>query len=112
VTTSPRSWPNAEVDGRPVDERTKALFLLLIGGIDTTWTAAERFGIDRQRNRHVAFGVGVHRRLGSNLARMEMKVAIATWLRRVPPFHLRADAPVEWTTGGNVRGPRVIPVAF
>jgi cytochrome P450 len=43
---------------------------------------------------------------------MELKVAIATWLQRVPPFRLQEGATVEWTTGGNARGPRVIPVAF
>ena len=44
--------------------------------------------IDRQRNRHFAFGIGIHRCLGSNLARQEMQVAIGMWLERFPRFAL------------------------
>ena len=67
--------------------------------------------IDRQRNRHFAFGIGIHRCLGSNLARMELKVAIEEWLARIPSFRLREGATVTWT-GGQVRGPRSVPVSF
>lgn len=69
----------------------------------------EKVIIDREHNRHVAFGAGIHRCAGSNLARMEMKVAIEEFLARVPDFELRDDAPVTWA-GGQVRGPRTIPV--
>jgi cytochrome P450 len=65
--------------------------------------------IDRQHNRHVAFGAGIHRCVGSNLARMEMRVAIEEFIARVPDFTLRDDAEVTWA-GGQVRGPRTIPV--
>lgn len=67
--------------------------------------------IDREHNRHVAFGAGIHRCVGSNLARMEMRVAIEEFLARVPDFELRDDAEVTWA-GGQVRGPRTIPVNF
>lgn len=73
---------------------------------------ADRFVIDRRENRHLAFGVGIHRCIGSNLARMEMRVALKTWLERVPHFHVPKGATVKWSTGGNVRGPREIPVVF
>ena len=65
--------------------------------------------IDRQQNRHVAFGAGIHRCVGSNLARMEMRVAIEEFIARVPDFTLQDDAEVTWA-GGQVRGPRTIPV--
>jgi hypothetical protein len=67
--------------------------------------------IDRVHNRHVAFGVGIHRCLGSNLARMELQVAIEEWLAAVPSFRLADEAVVTWT-GGQVRGPRTVPVVF
>ena len=70
---------------------------------------ADRFVIDRRKNRHAAFGLGIHRCLGSNLARMELRVAIEEWLRRVPDYELADPAGVRWSTG-QVRGPRELPV--
>ena len=67
--------------------------------------------IDRAHNRHVAFGIGIHRCAGSNLARMEMQVALSAFLERIPEFHLADPAGVTWC-GGQVRGPRALPLAF
>ncbi len=67
--------------------------------------------IDRAENRHVAFGVGIHRCAGSNLARMEMKVAIEEWLKAIPEFALDEPEEVIWA-GGQVRGPRQLKVTF
>ena len=71
----------------------------------------EEIIIDRERNRHVAFGSGIHRCLGSNLARMEMNVAIEEMLKLVREFELSDPGGVTWA-GGQVRGPRNIPVRF
>ncbi|HEX2651507.1 MAG TPA: cytochrome P450 [Burkholderiales bacterium] len=70
---------------------------------------ADRVLIDRAENRHAAFGLGRHRCLGSNLARMEMQVAISEWLARFPEFRLAEGARVTWSEG-TVRGPRRLPV--
>ncbi len=70
---------------------------------------ADQVIIDRQQNRHVAFGAGIHRCLGSNLARLELNIAIETWLKRFPDFELVADGEVTWAEGA-IRGPRSIPV--
>jgi len=67
--------------------------------------------IDRAHNRHVAFGIGIHRCAGSNLARMEMQVALSAFLERIPEFHLDDRGPVTWC-GGQVRGPRSLPLTF
>lgn len=67
--------------------------------------------LDRAINRHVAFGAGIHRCAGSNLARMELRVSIETWLERIPEFEISDPAGVTWA-GGQVRGPRTIPVRF
>ncbi|MPY93938.1 MAG: cytochrome P450 [Acidimicrobiia bacterium] len=69
----------------------------------------EQVLIDRQHNRHAAFGLGIHRCLGSNLARMELRVAVEEWLAAFPTFSLVEGADVRWN-GGQVRGPRSIPV--
>lgn len=70
---------------------------------------AGEFVIDRQQNRHVAFGLGIHRCLGSNLARMELTVALEEWMRRIPDFELADPDAVRWSTG-QVRGPRQLPI--
>ncbi len=67
--------------------------------------------IDRARNRHVAFGAGPHRCLGSNLARLEMQVAIEEFIAMIPEFTLEDPEVVTWA-GGQVRGPRYLPVVF
>jgi cytochrome P450 len=67
--------------------------------------------LDRQNNRHVAFGSGIHRCAGSNLARLELRVALQTFLARVPEFRLADPAAVTWA-GGQVRGPRACLVLF
>ena len=67
--------------------------------------------LDRQNNRHAAFGLGIHRCLGSNLARMELRVALEEWLARIREFRLAEGAEVTWA-GGQVRGPRRVPVVF
>ena len=72
---------------------------------------ADQVILDRERNRHIAFGVGIHRCAGSNLARMEMRVALEEWLARIPEFSLEDPAAVTWAAG-QVRGPRSIPVVF
>jgi cytochrome P450 len=65
--------------------------------------------LDRAKNRHAAFGLGRHRCLGSNLARMELQVALEEWLARYPDFELADPAAVTWSAG-QVRGPRTLPL--
>ena len=70
---------------------------------------ADEVVIDRSKNRHVAFGAGIHRCLGSNLARLEMEIAISTWLEHVPHYRIARGSTVEWSTG-QIRGPRSVPI--
>jgi cytochrome P450 len=65
--------------------------------------------IDREVNRHAAFGLGIHRCAGSHLARMELRVALEAWLEAFPVFELADPAAVRWS-GGQVRGPRTLPL--
>ena len=67
--------------------------------------------LDRTANRHLAFGVGIHRCLGSNLARMELQSAVERFLARIPSFELADPAAVRWSVG-QVRGPRTLPLVF
>ena len=70
---------------------------------------ADEVVIDREVNRHAAFGLGIHRCLGSHLARMELRVALEVWLDRIPEFSLADPAAVEWSAG-QIRGPRALPL--
>ena len=74
---------------------------------------ADKFIIDRKINRHVAFGLGIHRCAGSNLARMEMRVAIEEFIKRYPKFTLAAgDADSVTLSQGQVRGARNLPLTI
>jgi len=70
---------------------------------------AETVVIDREINRHLTFGLGIHRCVGSHLARMELRVALESWLSAFPAFQLDDPSAVVWSRG-QVRGPRALPV--
>jgi hypothetical protein len=70
---------------------------------------ADKVIIDREVNRHAAFGLGIHRCVGSHLARMELTVALEVWLDRIPEFSLAEGAPMRWSSG-QIRGPRMLPI--
>jgi cytochrome P450 len=70
---------------------------------------ADEVVIDRTVNRHAAFGLGIHRCVGSHLARMELRVALEVWLERIPEFSLADPSAVTWSSG-QIRGPRTLPI--
>ncbi len=70
---------------------------------------ADEVQLDRAENRHAAFGLGIHRCLGSNLARMELRIALEEWMARYPDFELTDPSAVTWSAG-QVRGPRTLPM--
>ncbi len=69
---------------------------------------AGKFIIDRAENRHLAFGLGIHRCAGSNLARTELRVAVEEFIKRFPRFELSDPGAVTWSIG-QVRGARNLP---
>ena len=70
---------------------------------------ADQFIIDREVNRHVTFGLGIHRCAGSNLARLELRVALEEFIKRFPKFELSDPAAVTFSQG-QVRGARFLPL--
>lgn len=112
VTMARVANEGAEIAGCPVNAGDRVLLSFSAANRDPeAFPDADEVVIDRMQNRHVAFGVGIHRCAGSNLARMELRVALEEWLARIPEFTLQEGADVTWA-GGQVRGPRSIPVAF
>ncbi len=65
---------------------------------ESVFPDADEVRIDREKNRHLAFGSGIHRCLGVNIARMELSIALEELLDRIPTFEL-ADDDVDWTLG-------------
>jgi cytochrome P450 len=57
----------------------------------------------RENNRHLAFGGGIHRCLGSHLARMELRTALREWHRRIPEYQIKPGVEVIWN-GAQLRG--------
>ncbi len=99
-----------ELDGCPMREGDWLLLPFPAANRDPqVFPDADRVILDRADNRHAAFGLGIHRCLGSNLARMEVRVALAEWIARYPDFELTDPASVTWSAG-QVRGPRHVPV--
>ena len=99
-----------EFDGCPMKEGDWLLLPFPAANRDPeAFDRADEVLIDRAENRHAAFGLGIHRCLGSNLARMELTIAIEEWLARYPDFELADADSVTWSAG-QVRGPRSIPV--
>lgn len=101
-----------EFNGCPMKANDKVLLNFPAANRDPeVFERADEVVVDRAVNRHLAFGAGIHRCAGSNLARMEMRVAVDEWLRRIPEFRLAPHREVTWV-GGQVRGPRSVPVVF
>ncbi|MBM7808670.1 cytochrome P450 [Geodermatophilus bullaregiensis] len=101
-----------DVHWRGVDLRAEDWVLLSFPAANrdpAQFDRADEVVIDRQVNRHAAFGLGIHRCVGSHLARMELRVALDVWLDRVPEFSLADPAGVRWSTG-QIRGPRELPL--
>lgn len=69
----------------------------------------EKVILDRKENRHAAFGLGIHRCVGSNLARMELTVALEVFLEEFGDRFTLDDGVVTWSAG-QVRGPRTLPL--
>lgn len=103
---------DTEYAGCPIPKGAKVLMNFPAANRDPrVFENPDQVILDREKNPHIAFGVGIHRCAGSNLARMEMKVAIEELLKRIPDFRLEDPNVVTWA-GGQVRGPRKMPIVW
>jgi cytochrome P450 len=110
VTMAREVMKETTISGCPVKPGNMVLLSFPAANRDPAmFPDADKVIIDRKENRHAAFGLGIHRCVGSNLARMEMQVAIEEWLKRIPEFSLDPTRRVTWSEG-TVRGPRKLPL--
>jgi cytochrome P450 len=91
---------DVELGGCPIKAGDHVMIVL--GSADTDparFPDAEDVRLDRSSNRHLAFGGGVHRCLGSHLARLELRVALREWHKRLPEYQVEPGADLTFTTG-------------
>jgi cytochrome P450 len=91
---------DVEVQGCPIKRGDLVMVSLGAANVDTAeFPDAFHVRFDRETNRHLAFGGGVHRCLGSHLARRELRVVLREWHRRVPEYELAPGSELRYGTG-------------
>ncbi|MFT3851172.1 MAG: cytochrome P450 [Ilumatobacteraceae bacterium] len=99
-----------ELHGCPMKEGDWVLLPFPAANLDpAAFDRADEVVLDRAENRHAAFGLGIHRCLGSNLARLEVTVAVQEFVKRFNRFELPDPDAVRWSHG-QIRGPRYLPL--
>ena len=68
--------------------------------------------LDRKGNRHFSFGLGVHRCIGSNVARTVFKSMLTAVLDRMPDYRCDPEGTVHYETIGVIQGMRKLPATF
>lgn len=102
---------DTEINGCPV-RKGENLFVL-VGAANTDPTGIDRASdvdFHRESNRHFAFGSGIHRCLGSHLARLELRVALREWHRRIPDYQVPPGTELIWTP--MLRAVLELPLVF
>jgi cytochrome P450 len=101
VTTVARvATRDMELEGCPIHAGES--ISVVIGSANTDEEAvpgADQVDLARSENRHLAFGGGVHRCLGSHLARLELRVALREWHRRIPDYSIAPDTTLTYMMG-------------
>jgi cytochrome P450 len=91
---------DTEISGCPVS--AGSLVFVSIGAANVDPAAFDdpfQVRFDREENRHLAFGGGIHRCLGSHLARRELRVALQEWHRRIPHYELAPGVELQYPPG-------------
>jgi cytochrome P450 len=102
---------DAEIGGCPVRKGDAVMAMLSSANADEAeFPDGDVVRFDRDANRHIAFGVGIHRCLGSHLARTELRVALREWHRRIPEYALVDGAVLEYTPA--IRSVESFPMLF
>jgi len=99
VQTARKATRDADFHGCPIKAGDMASFpLSMAGRDDKAFPNAKEVDFDREDVRHISFGAGPHRCLGSHLARQELVVFLEEWHKRIPEYEL-AEEPIEHAGG-------------
>ncbi|MEX5709968.1 cytochrome P450 [Parafrankia sp. FMc6] len=103
---------DTEIDGHQIRQGEKVIIYWASANRDEDeFPASDKFDLDRKINRHMAFGVGPHRCVGSNLARMNLRIALEELLSRLHDLRLQDGAEIHFHPTVN-RAPVAVPVTF
>ena len=104
---------DVELGGQQIAQGDRVLLVWASGNRDVSvFDRADEVLIDRDPNRHMAFGLGAHRCLGSTLARRQIQVALRTILRRLPDYAVDHSRLVRAETIGVTYGTFAMPITF
>jgi cytochrome P450 len=104
---------DVELGGQQIAEGDRVLLVWASGNRDeSVFERPDDVLLERDPNRHMAFGLGAHRCLGSTLARRQIKVALATILRRLPDYEVDHSRLVRAETIGVTYGTFAMPITF
>jgi cytochrome P450 len=91
---------DTEIEGHPVPAGSMVVVNLASANTDPLFLEdADVVRLDREANPHHAFGGGVHRCLGSHLARRELQIVLREWHRRIPDYELKPGTELIWPPG-------------
>src|SRR5271165_4170902 len=104
---------DVEIGGRGVRAGDKVLVYWASANRDEhEFSRADRFVVEREENRHIAFGAGPHRCTGSNLARLNLRIAVHEIVQRLGDISLAPGAePLPFHSALN-RSPLSVPILF
>jgi cytochrome P450 len=112
VSMGRRAVADTEIGGVAVREGDQLLVMLCSANRDATqFHEPDAMRIDRTPNRHLTFGSGPHRCLGSHLARIELRIALEELHRRIPDYALDPNEPPT-VLPSQVRGVARMPIVF
>ena len=104
---------DVELGGQQIAQGDRVLLVWASGNRDeSVFDRADEVVLDRPHNRHMAFGLGAHRCLGSTLARRQIQVALSTILRRLPDYEVDHARLVRAETIGVTYGTFAMPIMF
>jgi cytochrome P450 len=102
---------DAEVGGVEIKAGDSATLMLGAANCDRdAFDHADDVDFGRQANRHLAFGGGPHRCLGSHLARLELRIAIEEFHARIPRYDIREGTEIHFSPG--IRQADNLPLVF
>lgn len=108
-----RATRTVELSGTTITEGDSVLVNWMSANRDAAqFEDPDEFRLDRTRNKHIAFGYGIHTCVGAPLARLELKLALEQVLTRLPDVELVGDRPRKYFGGAGATYLDALPVRF